>query len=254
MSVPTILVGPFGVVDLPADEVIRSSAALAADDFPRLAFALHVGGLAHAASPRTVDAYDTADIVYADGASIVMAAKAGGARRIERAATTDIGVPILEQVAQNLGRPLRLCLIGGEDGLARAAGDALESRVPTESVLCFSGFHAEWEPVLAEVRDARPDVLVVGLGAPREMHWAVDHRQLLPPALVITCGGWFNFLAGRERRAPRVMQQAGLEWVFRILHDPRGKAWRYLSGAWYTAGAIIQAVVRRIMHVGGPAT
>ncbi len=91
-----------------------------------------------------------------------------------------------------------------------------------------------------------------GLPARCTGRWITDSSCL--PALVITCGGWFNFLAGRERRAPRVMQQAGLEWVFRILHDPRGKAWRYLSGAWYTAGAIIQAVVRRIMHVGGPAT
>ena len=84
--------------------------------------------------------------------------------------------------------------------------------------------------MLERLRNARPDVVVVGLGAPREMLWVDEHLTELPPALVLTCGGWFGFLTEAEKRAPLWMQSAGLEWSYRVAQAPQRLAGRYARG------------------------
>ncbi len=105
------------------------------------------------------------------------------------------------------------------------------------------GYQPDWAPVVNRLRAARPDALIVGLGAPAEMRWVMQWLDRLPPTLVLTCGGWFGFLAGNERRAPAFMRAAGMEWVARIAQAPARLAPRYARGALSTA-ALAAACLR----------
>ena len=76
--------------------------------------------------------------------------------------------------------------------------------------------------MVAEINEAQPDVLWVGLGVPAEQTFCLRHREpLVAVGVVKTSGGLFDFLAGKNRRAPEWMQASGLEWLFRVWLEPR---------------------------------
>lgn len=92
-------------------------------------------------------------------------------------------------------------------------------------------FTLEEEPdIIADIAAARPDILWVALGIPREDQFVVRNRARLHGITWIkTCGGLFNFLSGRNRRAPKWMCDSGLEWLYRPMLEPRRLAWRYAT-------------------------
>lgn len=240
---PTVQVGPAQVLDATAGEVTNAIAALCAPPQSRVstAYALHVGGvnLITRGHQGYIAGLRAADIVYADGAATVLLAKAGGATRIERAPTTDIGRPILGAMAALLARNVRVALIGGPEGLADRAARVLEAGPGVEVVYTTHGFRTDDETVADELRAADADVLVVGMGAPIEVDWVERMKPLLPAVVVLTSGGWFGFLAGDEKRAPRFMQKTGLEWAYRLSLTPRRLAARYAVGTWSTARLLV---------------
>lgn len=230
---PQVSFGPFTVADLSrktlVDTVVRGAFAVAGRS-AYVAFALHVGGFNAREDAGYIAALDRADVVYADGVSVVLVARAAGAGSIERAGTTDIGWDILTTTAVALGRPARVALIGGPPGLAERAGRTLAA-TGSQVVATAHGYHEDWSAVLQATRAAAPDIVLVGLGAPGEMTWVVDHMSDLPPALILTCGGWVGFLAGNEQRAPRWLQIAHGEWLYRVAQAPTRLLPRYVSGA-----------------------
>lgn len=228
----TVPVGPFQVVAASQADLVEQVVDLGATPgaTPVLVFALHVGGLNSRRNKPFVAAMGQADVVYADGGSVVWLAKLAGAPQIERAPTTDIGWDVLRGLAVRLGRPLRIALLGGPDDLSTRAGQALERDAPVHVVLADHGYHQDWSQSLAALREARPDVTLVGLGAPAEMVWCHANRDLLPGGLVITCGGWFGHLVGDERRAPRLLRRSGVEWIARLAQSPLRLGPRYLRG------------------------
>lgn len=196
-----------------------------------IAYALHVGGLlALDKDDRTANVLNQGSLLYADGVAATTLAKNAGATVIERSATTDIGPRLLAECAKDAG-PARVAFIGGPNGLAQAAAEALETQNLATPVFIENGFHADWLPVLDRLRDARPEIIFIGLGAPREMFWCEEYKNSLPDALIITCGGWFGFLAGNEKRAPRWLQRVGGEWFWRLVQSPRRLIARYSAGA-----------------------
>lgn len=257
-----VSIGPFSVSNRGRGDVVAAIVAGArstAGSRPWTAFALHVGGLNERRNDRYVAAMSAADLVYADGVSIVLAARLAGARTIERCSTTDMGWTVIDELHALLGRPVRVALIGGVDGLARRAAGVIEERCAATVVLAEHGYHDDWSETLALARAADPDVLIVGLGAPAEMIWATQHHSLLPPCLVLTCGGWFGFIVGDERRAPAIVQALGLEWVFRLVQAPRRLARRYSQGlasmTWVVASVghrRVRAVLARRSPSGAP--
>lgn len=243
----TVQVGPFTVADLGrADlvgEVIRSSV----DNFgvrPTRAFALHVSGLNSRHDLRFVGAMRNAEIVYADGGSVVLIGRLSGARQLQRAATTDIGWEVLAGLSGQLGRPARMALIGGPEGLALAAGLVLAEAGHGELVLAEHGYHQDWTGVLTRLHAATPDIVIVGLGVPTEMTWVDEHFDQLPAVLVLTCGGWFGHLLGDEKRAPDILRHAGLEWIARFAQSPLRLGPRYAQGLLSTAILSIRALAR----------
>jgi N-acetylglucosaminyldiphosphoundecaprenol N-acetyl-beta-D-mannosaminyltransferase len=220
------------VSDLSRSELLErlESAALARRDRPALAFALHVGGLLEIDDPSFVSAMSAAEIVYADGVSAKLLARLAGARRIERAVTTDVGWELLWAFRRATGAPARVALVGGPPELAENALAEMARVGAATPAFSAHGYHEDWDEVIEELCGAEPDLLFVGLGAPKEMLWAWRHQHRLPAALVMTCGGWFGYIVGDELRAPELMRRLGLEWLFRLRLQPRRLVGRYARG------------------------
>jgi N-acetylglucosaminyldiphosphoundecaprenol N-acetyl-beta-D-mannosaminyltransferase len=159
--------------------------------------------------------------VTADGVGVILAARILGVPLTERVAGIDLALALAAEVARSGGR---LFLFGGAPGVAEAAAAELQRRHPALRVTGTQHGYlgADDEPrVIERIREARPDVLFVALGAPRQERWIRRWRAELPVAIAIGVGGSLDVFAGRVARAPGWMQRAGLEWLYRALREPR---------------------------------
>lgn len=248
LAYTNVIVGPFAVADVTYTQAVALAANLALDPcHPRCFYALHVGGLNARTDQEFVQEMNDADLVCADGGSIVLLGKLAGARSLQRVSTTDAGWDVLRAVGHRLGRQPRVALIGGPLKTINRASSVLQEGVPCDVVLAEHGYHQEWTEVLSRLRDSGPDVLVLGLGAPREMLWVREHREQLPACLIMTCGGWFGFLSGEETRAPRILRYPGLEWIARVAQSPRRLFPRYLQGLLSTALVGAQILKKQLL-------
>jgi N-acetylglucosaminyldiphosphoundecaprenol N-acetyl-beta-D-mannosaminyltransferase len=200
----------------------------------------HVVMLQHHAGLQA--AYREAGLILADGAPVIWASHLLGKPLPERVAGSDL-TPALFDLADDdqarAGRPLRVYLLGAAPGVADRAAENIHRRWPGVKVvgtysppLGFEKDTAENLRILARIADARPEVLIVGLGAPKQELWIHQHAGGIQARVALCVGATIDFLAGEKSRAPRWMQQAGLEWLHRVLSEPRRLAARYAKDAW----------------------
>jgi N-acetylglucosaminyldiphosphoundecaprenol N-acetyl-beta-D-mannosaminyltransferase len=183
-------------------------------------------------------AYAAADLVLADGWPLVAASRWLGQPLPQRVPGSDL-VPAVFARATALGRRLRVFLLGAGPGVAERAAANIHRRWPGVYVCgCSSpplGFERERAvnaQILAQIAAARPQLLVVGLGAPKQELWLHEHRAALRVPVALAVGATIDFLAGHRCRAPRWMRSTGLEWLHRLAGEPRRLAPRYARGAW----------------------
>lgn len=178
--------------------------------------------------PDYLEALRRADIVYADGASILLAARLLGGRIPEKLTTTDIW-PKACELAMRQG--YRFFLLGGEAGLAeRAKARALAQYPDLQIVGAHHGyFDIADEQIISRINAARPDILWVGMGDPWQVLWTKAVKGRLEVGLVVTCGGMFKIIAGELKRLSLRWRQRGFEWLYRLVQEP--ETWRrYLLG------------------------
>ena len=180
-------------------------------------------------------AYENASLVLADGLPLVISARAFGRSLPERVAGSDV-VPALFAAA---GRPLRIFLLGAAPGVAELAASRIHAQWPNVRVvgtlsppLGFDSDPMENARTLAAVSAVEHDLLVVGLGAPRQEIWVNTHCRELPAKVAICGGATIDFLAGHRRRSPIWMRRFGLEWLHRVATEPKRLARRYARDAW----------------------
>ena len=199
---------------------------------------------------------DDADLIVADGMPLVWASRLGGTPLPERVA----GSSLIWSLSIGLGRDGRsIFVIGGtpgadatKDGATRAA-DRLAAACPglrVAGTLCppygFEHDPVAYAEMCAKVADARPDVVFVGLGFPKQERVVSRLRPELPGSWFLGCGAAVNFVAGDVERAPRWMQRTGLEWAHRLGTEPRRLAGRYLRhDAPYALRLLARAPVQR---------
>jgi N-acetylglucosaminyldiphosphoundecaprenol N-acetyl-beta-D-mannosaminyltransferase len=182
------------------------------------------------------DAYQSASLVLADGMPVLLAARLLNKPLPQRVAGSDL-VPALFD-AMSADRPLRVFLLGAGPGVADRAAVKIQRRWPAVQVvgtncppLGFENDRGQNAAIVAAVNAARPDCLVVGLGAPKQELWVHRHYQDLDVPVALCVGATIDFLAGEKRRAPRWMQRTGLEWLYRCATEPRRLAGRYARDA-----------------------
>ena len=167
------------------------------------------------------DIVQHADIVTADGRGVVWMARVLGLAVTDRVSGVDM-MDRLCQIAAEKG--YSVYLIGGQPGVAEEAAREMQRRYPALSVagVQHGYFSPEEEPAVVQaIAAAKPDILFVAFGAPRQEKWIRRHQEAIGASVAIGVGGSFDVFAGRVARAPLWMQKAGLEWLYRALREPK---------------------------------
>lgn len=167
-----------------------------------------------------LDTINSADLVTPDGAGIVWAARTLNRPVQQRVTGIDLTLALVERAQQE---GWRLCLYGGAPGIAREAANNLQKKFPKLKIVgTYHGYQSskELEEMLGHIGDTAPDILLVALGAPKQEYWIREHKQCVTVPVMIGVGGSLDVLAGRAKRAPRWIQTAQLEWLYRLLKEP----------------------------------
>jgi N-acetylglucosaminyldiphosphoundecaprenol N-acetyl-beta-D-mannosaminyltransferase len=161
-----------------------------------------------------------ADLVTADGAGVVLAARLLGLPVEVRVAGCDL-VEGLCRVAAEEGQGV--FFLGAEPGVAEEAAARLAARIPALRIAgCQHGYYppAEEPQIVERIAQAHPGVLLVALGQPRQEFFIAQYLRRIGARVAIGIGGSLDVLSGRKRRAPTWMQRMGLEWLYRVLQEP----------------------------------
>ncbi len=159
-----------------------------------------------------------AALVLPDGIGVVYAAKLLGTPLTERVPGIDFATGLVARLAETGGR---LFLLGAKPGVAAQAAEKLKEIHPS-LIVCgtHDGYFQEDAPVVEAIRQAEADVVFVCLGAPKQERWMVQNGAATGAHLMVGLGGVLDVYAGNVKRAPEAWQKVGLEWLYRLLHQP----------------------------------
>lgn len=178
-----------------------------------------------------------------DGMAIVWLLRWRGARHVERIYGPDLMLKVCER---GLKSGWRHYFYGGKPGVPEALEKHLKERYPELQV---AGHHSppfhplspEEDGVMVEgIQATRPDIVWVGISTPKQERWMSEHVGRLGVPALVGVGAAFDFLSGEKRQAPRWIQRSGLEWLFRLINEPRRLWRRYIRYPKFAVLAIFQ--------------
>jgi exopolysaccharide biosynthesis WecB/TagA/CpsF family protein len=236
LEVPVAMIGglPIAVIDRMACARLMIEAAMARrdDGGPALVFTSANGQVLFMceADDDIRGLFLSSDLINADGMPLVFASQLLSDRKLpERVATTDLVYEVAE-IAQGCGATF--FLLGATAAVVGGAVRHLHELYPRLEIVGYrDGYFGPQDEaeMVAAINDVGPDILWLGLSVPAEQRFAMRNRDRLHRVgLIKTSGGLFDFLAGRNRRAPDWMQAAGLEWAYRIYQEPKRLLGRYV--------------------------
>ncbi len=174
---------------------------------------------------------NTCDLLLNDGVGIKMGAKLAGIKLKENMNGTDF-VPKLLEFASKFKQ--NVFFLGGKEGIALAAKQNTKLKLPDISIVGFRNgyfnFDADSE-VITDILNKKTDILIVGMGVPRQELWLTKNKEKLTGVKISVAGGAvLDFISGNVSRAPLWMRKIGLEWLFRLIHEPMRLFKRYIIG------------------------
>lgn len=192
---------------------------------------------------RMREFYDRAEYAHADGMSVILLAKFLGLplkreHRVTYADWTDM----LMRRANDEG--WRVFYLGSKPAVAERGAEVLRSRYPKLNIRTAHGYFDassgsdENRLILSSIREYRPNLLLVGMGMPRQEHWMLDNLEEIDANAILASGAAMDYVAGAVRTPPRWAGRIGLEWLFRLCHEPRRLWRRYLVEPWFVLGML----------------
>ena len=179
-----------------------------------------------------VEAYKHADLILTDGKPLIWISKYYGTPFKEKISGSDL-FPRLCALAAKKG--YTMYFLGAAEGVAAKAAEYLMAKYPGLQVVGtysppygFEKDEAELDKIKKQIKEVHPNILIVGLGAPKQELFILHHREELGVPLSLGLGASLDFEAGNIKRAPKWMADHGLEWLYRITQDPKRLAKRYL--------------------------
>lgn len=218
----------------------------------RTGFALATLNLDHLVKLRTSEtfrrAYGAQDLIVADGNPIVWLSRMAS-RPVALAPGSDLVLPLARLAAEN-GVPV--ALLGSTGPVLDAAAGVLQARIPGLEIAArlapsqnFDPEGAEADALLAELARSGAGLTLLALGAPRQETFAARGRTVVPHMGFVSIGAGLDFLAGSQVRAPRWVRRLALEWLWRMLSNPRRLAGRYLKCALILPRLAVMALRQR---------
>lgn len=199
--------------------------------------------------PKMRAFYARARCSFIDGMGLVLVGRllAVPLRAAERMTAVDWLRPVLQYCRR---RGWRVFLLGGQPGVASSTARIISREIPGLQVETAHGYF-DTQPgspdstaILDRIREYRPQLLIVGMGMPRQEHWIIDHLERIEACAILNQGGFLDYVAGVAPTPPRWMGPMGLEWLGRLIGDPIRLWRRYLIEPW----ALAPVVMREYLH------
>ncbi len=195
--------------------------------------------------PRLRRVNQKAAFIVADGMPLVWYSRFRGPPLPARVTGADLLHVLCERAAN---RGYGVFLLGGSPGVADHVAEILRHRYPGLRIVGTAAPELDWlspqehQQLIDRIRNAEPQLLLAALGQPKGEIWLADHCEALGVPACVQVGASFDFVAGRLRRAPKWMQQLGLEWLFRVLCEPKRLLPRYFADARFLLRAVLSDV------------
>jgi len=189
-----------------------------------------------------------ADLVTADGMSVVWASRLLGQPLKQRVTGIDLFQRLVEHAAH---RGLSVYFLGAREESARSVVELFTHKYPSLQVAGYQNGYfdeSEHQSICDAIRLSGADLLFVAMGSPKQEHWIASNIALTGARFALGVGGSFDHVSGLVRRAPRWMQRSGLEWLHRLAQEPRRLWRRYLIGNSAFIGLVIRQRVRARRH------
>lgn len=249
MRPPPINILGVQVHPLTVDQLHEELAQLIETDAHAEVLHVNVHGMNLSAdNPWLRDYLNQAEIVFCDGAGIILGARILGQHIPERITYADWMWQLAEFAA---ARGYSFYFLGAKPGIAQTAADRMIAHFPELKIAGVrDGYfnkdngHPDNEAVLADINAARPNILIVGMGMPMQERWLLDNWSRIDANIALTGGAVFDYISGDLKRAPTWMTDNGLEWLGRLLIEPRRLWQRYIVGN----PVFLARVIRERLH------
>jgi N-acetylglucosaminyldiphosphoundecaprenol N-acetyl-beta-D-mannosaminyltransferase len=210
---------------------------------------------------KIAEFFRTADLTEVDSVPLIFWARIVGraSRRFHRCTYLDWRDAFWERAIQE---NWKVFFVGGAPGVGEAAAARIHADWPGARLRTHHGYFdaapgsAENQAVVEAINAYRPDIVLVGMGMPRQEIWVLENQAKLGPCVTFTVGGAFDYEAGVQLASPRWMGQVGMEWLFRLMVDPQRLFTRYCVEPWHLLGPAIRdlgkALARQAASPDGP--
>ena len=171
------------------------------------------------------DVLNSGDLIIPDGIGIVYASRLTKNKIARRVAGIDLLMSLFGKIS-NTGH--KVYFLGAAPGVAELAAAKMTEVFPGLSIVgCHHGYFKDDADaaIIQAINAAEADIVLVGLGFPRQEQWIARHRDAINAKILMGVGGSFDVFSGKLRRAPKIFQKLGLEWLFRLLRQPK-RIWR----------------------------
>jgi len=206
---------------------------------------IHVANTAFS-NDRLKNILQGSDLVYCDGAGIVLGSKLLGSPLPTRLTAADWFLDMLAYFAKQ-GR--KVYLLGGDPGVPEQALEEIIRRVPEHTVIgAHHGYilnsQALQQDVIEEINALKPDILIVGFGTPLQEYWIEAYREQLKVPVIYAIGAVMDFVSQKVSRCPEWMGNAGFEWLYRLYTEPNRLGGRYMIGnPWFLSRIALRALL-----------
>jgi N-acetylglucosaminyldiphosphoundecaprenol N-acetyl-beta-D-mannosaminyltransferase len=195
--------------------------------------------------------YKEADLIEVDSVPLIFWTRLVGraSRRFHRCTYLDWRDDFWSLATQ---KNWKVFFVGGAPGVAEKAIARIHQDYPAAQIASHHGYFdvqpgsAANDAVVEAIRHYQPDVVMVGMGMPRQEIWTLENHKAYGPAVTFTVGGAFDYEAGVQKPAPRWMGPMGMEWLFRLMNDPQRLFSRYCVEPWSLVGPACRDVVRAL--------
>lgn len=188
--------------------------------------------------------YDKADYIHVDGMPLIWLGKLlrYPLKREHRVTYADWNEPLIAEAAK---QGWRVFYVGSKPGVAERGATILREKFPGLQIATEHGYFnssidsEENKKIVAKIQSYQPQVLMVGMSMPRQEHWILDNLEQLPVNIILPSGAAIDYIAGAIPTPPRWAGKLGLEWLFRLISEPKRLWQRYLVEPWFILGLLL---------------